>query len=369
MNRQAVFRILESLNRGEIVQVTGVRGAGKSSVLKEVEDRLRGTEVAFVDLEDPRLSPRPRRETLELFSKGKHTVLLDEVGRIAGWLEWARNTRVQVAAARSGPAYPGALPAGVVNVSLHPVDLRTWVELTGMSVDNDSCRENLPAFLTSTGLPGARDDLLDLFHKILFFDVFLRKEVRGADRLLAVAVYLLSNTARQVSASKMKGLLSRSVDQARAFLAHLQDAGLVYLVPRIEDSKRDRAGASRLCFSADLGLSVMLAGHEPDLRDLAATAVFHQLLRRGIRPLAWRVKDRLGLAVMQNDRPALLIDVSYSTGEADARPLRAAMSRWKCNRGLMLTESEEGELKAPAGTITCRPLWSWLLESEPPLLP
>jgi hypothetical protein len=35
----------------------------------------------------------------------------------------------------------------------------------------------------------------------------------------------------------------------------------------------------------------------------------------------------------------------------------------------MLTESEEGELKAPAGTITCRPLWSWLLEPEPPLLP
>jgi predicted AAA+ superfamily ATPase len=177
-----------------------------------------------------------------------------------------------------------------------------------------------------------------------------------------VAVYLLSNTARQVSASKMKGLLSKSVDQARAFLAHLQDAGLIHLVPRIEDAKRERAGASRLCFSADLGLSVLLAGHEPDLRDLAATAVFHQLLRNKIRPLAWRVKDRLGLAVMQNDKPAQLIDVSYSTGEADARPLRAAMSKWNCPEGLLLTESEEGELKAPAGTITCRPLWSWLLE-------
>lgn len=357
MSISAVDRVLAGLKQGKIVQVTGVRGVGKSSVLKEVETRLRGTEVAYVDLEDPRLSPRPRKETLELFSRGKSTVLLDGVGRVEGWLEWARKARVKVAAARSGSATPGSDQ----EIALLPVDLRTWVELTGISVDNDSCRDNLPAFLTSTGLPGARDGLLDLFHRSLFFDVLLRREVRGSDRLLAVAVYLLSNTARQVSASKMKGLLSRSVDQARAFLAHLQDSGLIHLVPRIEDSKRIRAGASRLCFSADLGLSVLLAGHEPDLRDLAATAVFHQLLRREVRPLAWRAKDRLGLAVAENDRPILLIDVAYSTGEADTRPLRAAMAKWKCPRGLLLTEFEEGELQVPAGGITCRPLWSWLL--------
>jgi len=358
MSISAVDRVLAGLRQGKIVQVTGVRGVGKSSVLKEVQTRLRGTEVAYVDLEDPRLSPRPRKETLELFSKGKNIVLLDGVGRVEGWLDWAKKAGMRVAAARSGAATPG--PSEEIN--LLPVDLRTWVELTGISVNGAGFRDNLPAFLTSTGLPGAKDGLLDLFHKSLFFDVLLRREVRGSDRLLSVAVYLLSNTARQVSASKMKGMLSRSVDQARAFLSHLQDAGLVYLVPRIEDSKRTRAGASRLCFSADLGLSVMLAGHEPDLRDLAATAVFHQLLRLGIRPAAWRAKDRLGLATMQNDRPAQLIDVSYSTGEADTRPLRAAMAKWKCPEGLLLTESEEGELKVPAGTITCRPLWSWLLE-------
>jgi len=361
MSVSAVDRVLSGLKQGKIVQVTGVRGVGKSSVLKEVQTRLRGTEVAYLDLEDPRLSPRPRKETLELFSKGKSTVLLDGVGRVEGWIDWAKKARVQVAAARSGAATPGSDE----EISLLPVDLRTWVELTGISVDKSAYENNLPAFLTSTGLPGAKDGLLDLFHKSLFFDVLLRREVRGSDRLLSVAVYLLSNTARQVSASKMKGLLSRSVDQARAFLSHLQDAGLVYLVPRIEDANRARAGASRLCFSADLGLSVILASHEPDLRDLAATAVFHQLLRQKIRPLAWRAKDRLGLAVMQADRPALLIDVSYSTGEADTRPLRAAMAKWECPEGLLLTESEEGELKVPAGTIICRPLWSWLLEPAP----
>jgi predicted AAA+ superfamily ATPase len=360
MSISAVDRVLSGLKQDKIVQVTGVRGVGKSSVLKEVQTRLRGTEVAYVDLEDPRLSPRPKKETLKLFSTGKTTVLLDGVGRVEGWLDWAKSAKVRVAAARSGAATPGSGE----EINLLPVDLRTWMELTGISVDSDTCRGNLPAFLTSTGLPGARDGLLDLFHKSLFFDVLLRREVRGSDRLLSVAVYLLSNTARQVSASKMKGLLSRSVDQARAFLAHLQDAGLIYLVPRIEDSKRDRAGASRLCFSADLGLSVLLASHEPDLRDLAATAVFHQLLRLGIRPSAWRARDRLGLATMQDDRPAQLIDVSYSTGEADTRPLRAAMSKWKCPHGLLLTESEEGKIRVPAGTITCRPLWSWLLEPD-----
>jgi predicted AAA+ superfamily ATPase len=363
VNGFVIERVLEELAEGKIIQVTGARGVGKTSVLKEVEKRLEGTEVAYVDLEDPRLSPRPKRETLRLFSKGKDTLLLDGVGRMEGWLEWARSANVRVVASRTGPALKKPPTEGVFEIALHPTDLRTWIELTGMTVDMKTSETNLPAFLTSTGLLGAKDGLMDLFHKSLYFDVLLRHEVRKADRLMAVAVYLLSSTARQVSATKMKGLLNRSVDQARAFLSHLADSGLLYLVPRIEDRNRERAGASRLCFSSDLGLSVLLAGHEPDLRDLAATAVFHQLLRRGIRPLAWRAKERLGLALFEDDRPAQLIDVSYSTGEADVRPLRAAMSKWKCHQGLLLSDGEEGEIRVPTGTITLKPLWSWLLET------
>ena len=72
MSISAVDRVLSGLKEGKIVQVTGVRGVGKSSVLKEVQTRLRGTEVAYVDLEDPRLSPRPKKETLERSLLGKH---------------------------------------------------------------------------------------------------------------------------------------------------------------------------------------------------------------------------------------------------------------------------------------------------------
>jgi predicted AAA+ superfamily ATPase len=81
------------------------------------------------------------------------------------------------------------------------------------------------AYLRMGGLPvitsvaDKRQALVDLFNQCLFKDILQRSEVRDVDKLTAIAVYLVASSSRQVSATRLKGLLSRSVDQARGFLS------------------------------------------------------------------------------------------------------------------------------------------------------
>ena len=129
----------------------------------------------------------------------------------------------------------------------HPFSFRQWLdEFTDVSVDNGEKQQLLTNYLETGGLPVSwsrehrRHDLADLFYRTLFRDIILKHEVRGVDKLTAIAVYLVSMTASPISVSHIKGLLSKSVDQARGFLSHLEQSGLIRLVSRVEDQKRKR---------------------------------------------------------------------------------------------------------------------------------
>jgi predicted AAA+ superfamily ATPase len=247
------FRGLDS-NR--IVILRGLRGSGKSTALGEIarilSESREESSVVSIDLEDPRLAPRPRKETLELFSRAvtdsrqsrKTWILLDEAEKVTGWLAWARDfkrkTGAGVIAAVSGQPDNLMVEApDIVEIPFFPFGLRQWAEIfTDKTVDIANAREVLPRFLQMGGLPACWDSkdgarsLVRLFHEILFHEVLTKSEVRDIGALTAIAVYLTSSTAASFSLSHMKGILTRSLDQARAFLSPIQQRGLVPTVSR-----------------------------------------------------------------------------------------------------------------------------------------
>ncbi len=394
-HRPEVDDVLMGMDRQSLAVIRGCRGAGKSFVLKMVAARLakRGWKrdsLLFLDLEDPVLAPRLGIRALEdlLGAVGpRKVVLLDGVERLPGWADWARlmraRTSMKVAAAWTGPV-GGPQPAGIEAVDCLPLDLASWLKVfTDKPVGISEARQELGAFLKAGGLPmtcqagDRRHALLELLFSSLMKDVILLQPIRDTNVLTAVSVYILSQTGLPISASRLKGFLTRSVDQARMFLSHLESAGLIHLVRRLEDSGRKASQAARLCFAADTGLAHALriieqgktAGdHDGDSADsaLCMTAVFHQLQRMRRRIWAWRAKGRQGLAVGSPRNPGLLIDVQAGRDTAyGLDPLAAAMERTGCESGLLLTMDENaatGPALAGPGSIETRHLWSWLLD-------
>ncbi len=384
---------IQGLDSNRIVILRGVRGSGKSTALGEIarilSRRREETGVVSIDLEDPRLAPRPRKETLELFSraatdshKGQQTwILLDEAERVSDWLIWARDFRRKtgagvIASVSGQPSEMKAKASDIAVIPFFPLCLRDWIdEFTDKSVNNVTAREVLPAFLRAGGLPtswNSQDQtksLVRLFNEILFHDVITKSEVRGTDKLTAIAVYLVSMTAESFSLSHMKGILTRSLDQARAFLSHLERSGLVHIISRLEDADRDRHGAARRTFAADCGLATALSGRGVAERALLETAVYTELRRLGARVLAWKAMKLSGLAAADRSGKRVFVQVECDPDtDRDTRPLARAMARHDCTHGLLLAnDPESGDISCRAGIIAKRPVWSWLL--EPSLLP
>jgi predicted AAA+ superfamily ATPase len=392
--QREIDKATSDLLNDKIVVVSGPRGSGKSFVLDKIADNLlekEGAEEAVVkiDLEDPRFAPQPKTKSLELFSRatidtrpGRKTwVVLDEAGLVNGWYEWAKGlkkrAKVGILASISGPEdirFHDKTP-GVSLLHLHPLSFKQFLdEFTGVSVDNDGEQQLLSNYLEAGGLPVSwstkhrRQDLADLFYRTIFHEILQKQEVRGVDKLTAIAVYLVSMTGSPISVSHIKGLLSRSVDQARSFLSHLEQSGLISLVSRVEDQKRKRAQAARLCFAADTGLTVALSAGAIDKQKLAMTAVYNELCRMNLEIMAWRAKGKLGLAAGQESGEKILIQVEYGQDPVGGPgPLTRAMAEHECQLGILLSgDPQVGRQKVRSGTIHVVPIWTWL---QNPLLP
>jgi predicted AAA+ superfamily ATPase len=393
--RPEVGAILTSLKRQSLVVVRGCRGVGKTTLMKLAAARLVAggmprDQLQFIDLEDPVWAPLPGADDLDVWLSGqarKKVVLIKGVERFPGWADWARRERarqnLQVAVSLTGPT-GGPPPAGIGTVDCHPLDLAAWMHVfIDKKVDKSGAKRALANYLKAGGLPvarkaeGRRQALLDLFFNSLMKDVILLNPVRHTKVLTAVAVDLLSRTGQPVSASSLKGRLTRSVDQARMFLSYLVGSGLIHLVKRLEESSRSSSQTARLVFATDTGLAHAVmggdeAGPDPETsrvsHGLCFTTVFHKLQRTGLPVWAWRAKGRHGLVLGGADKPKLMIDMQ--TGherELSLTPLAAAMDHWACESGLLLTtQVDESRVPSPAGpqSIEIRSLAPWLISEE-----
>lgn len=370
---------LKRLSANSGLLLRGCRGVGKSTLLRILamdfhSHSMPRESIVFIDLEDPLWAPRPSIGKLNsvLTKHGANLLLLDGVERLEGWekfVQYQIDRGTKIIASMTGKR-DAAHIKGMDILELFPMDLASWIRLfTDKKVDNETAQRHLSRYLMAGGLPvsrnanGRRQALVELLYSSLLKDVLMSKGVRTPEILTAMAVYLMGMTGRPISAARLRGSISRSMDQARMLLGHLAESGLVDLVSRLEDAGRSSNQAARLAFACDTGLAVALSPglsveNTEGLSSLALTAVYHNLLRMGKRVWAWRLSKRHGLAVGDGGgKVELMIDVNMNNGPTDSSILRTAMRRYGCEDGLMLTAGDTQDSKE----IKQEPLWSWLL--------
>lgn len=410
---------LPALLAGKAQAVIGMRRAGKTFFLQQcLADRLaRGVErerLIYFNFEDERLGGLQAEELGTLieeyyrqFPQFRHQVevtwCLDEIQIVPGWERFVRRvldsekTEIflsgssarmlsrEVATSMRGRAMETVITPFSFREFLHGrngSESASGGRLTS-GRDRSALRAQFDAYLEIGGFPeagayaAARDRvglLQSYVDTVLFRDVAERHHVSNLPALRAFVRQLLRAPATLLSVSKIYAdFCSRGIAVSKetllAFLAHLEDAFLVFTLPLADRSERRRQVNPRKLYLADHGLAQAFSPVPGLDRGRLMENIIACELSRTSRDLAY-AKTPSGLEVdfVSTDFEGRIhliqaaSDISSpATFEREIQALTEARQEHPDAAAILVTESDPPiGIRIPRG-IEVIPVWQWLL--------
>lgn len=385
----------------KIIALTGIRRAGKSSLLILMWQKLKREKaaVSYLSLEDTRL--KGEKELLEKILKwfgDKGYLFLDEIVSASDWEGWlARNHELLkgnlhliVSSSRHGLAVPKKLLRGrMLSYEVYPLSFREFLHFTGATIEETTAGRGrieklLHEYLTLGGYPevaltSGQEDKLNLlqsyFREIVGLDVAeIAKEELSTVELFGK--YILENV--YFSASKCLNFFkSVGYKTSKQTLLKLEKAAqegcLFFFLPIFSTTITDRSQYPRKSYVGDTGFLYAVTGRI-DWGKLYENAVFLELKRR--LPSTWEInywKNKDGAEVdfilregLQT-REAIQVVFSLEKEETKKREINGAIACAKENglaQVLVITKDYEGEETIGKIRLNYLPLWRWLMKGE-----
>jgi len=394
----------------QIVCVSGVRRAGKSTLIKQVvKELIKTTEVKntlIVNFEDERFYERSLavlRQIYDTYLEKVHPgekpfIFLDEVQEIGGWERFVRGVhgRKDAKLVVSGSSarllskeFATLLTGRHITFAVYPLNFNEFLKFKDMEVKSEvealakrvEIKRLLDEYLEFGGFPEVvlssekRRILLSYFETIITKDVAERFKIREGEKLRTLAKYYLTNISSLMTFNSVSRFLRLPLTTVERFSDHLETANLIFFVKRFSFSLKEQEKSPRKVYSVDIGLSnsvgFRFAMHLGKLMEnvVAISLKTRQSFDPEFEVYYW--KDPLGrevdFVIKKGLRVEEVIQVcrdpnDEETKKRELRGLVKAMDGFGLKRGLVITEDFEGEERVGKRRIIYRPLWKWLLE-------
>ncbi len=391
---------------GKVIGLAGIRRAGKTflffdTIRRLMEQGVDRRSIVYLNFEDDRLNPI-RAEELDLVLRclrelypetmnQRVFLFLDEVQNVSGWERWVRRLQdteaVEVYVTGSSSQFltrdlATALRGRSITLEVFPLSFREVLAFRGVDViphsaENESLvRRELEGYLSWGGFPEIvladetlRPLILEEYASLLFYrDVVERYGVRNEKLMRELLRHAFRNTAGLINVSKLyrdfKSLgFSVSKNTLFEYLGYLEDAFLLFLVPKKEQSLRKQAHNPKKLHVIDPGLvSAFKSNSGRDVGHKLETAVF--LAMRRIRKDLFYYANG-GEVDLCDGQGEMFINTCWSLTEEEtrgreARAMALGHERWPQAQGrLLFHEYAPGMEGSFPGAM---PAWRFLLE-------
>ncbi len=355
--------------RGKVYAVIGMRRAGKTTFLRQVQADLRASmpaeRVVYLSFDDDRLADLPLeqlgflleeyyRRYPELRGREKVWWLLDEVQLVHGWERFVRRLldteRMEIVVSGSSAKMLSrevhtSLRGRGMETVIRPFSFREYLRHHGAEpqravreltpAERSGLEKRFLAYLATGGFPEAqglpnelRVDLLQGYvDTVLFRDIVERHGISQVAALRWLTRQCLRNPAGSFSLHRLSlDLKSQGLgvakDALHAMMGHLLDAFLISAVAVATDSERRRNSNPRKVYPVDTGLiSAFDRSGRTNGGHALETVVLHELERR--RAEVGYVRTEAGYEVDFHarfpDGSEELIQICADTGTADVR--------------------------------------------------
>jgi uncharacterized protein len=367
---------------GKVVGLAGVRRSGKTflfldTIRRLAEEGVERRRIVYLNFEDDRLHPI-HAEELDLVLRCVHELypdtlgqliylFLDEVQNLPGWERWVRrihdseDVEIYITGSSSqllSRDLATALRGRSITIEMFPLSFRETlafrgIEVTPHSAENESLiRSALEVYLAWGGFPEIvlADDtlrplILEEYGSLMFFrDVVERYGVRNETLMRELLRHAFGNTACLLNVSKLHRdfrSLGFSVSKNTLFeyLSYLEDAFLVFFVPKHEESVRKQAHNPRKLHVIDPGLvAAFMANPGRNIGHKLETAVFLEMRRRRKDLFYYTNGSEVDLCDREG---TMFINTCWSLADPEtlhreSRAMAFCRARWPHAHGLLL---------------------------------
>jgi hypothetical protein len=363
---------------GQALVLTGVRRCGKSVLQAQLMREY--AHAFYCNLEDTRLfglSPAdfPLFLTLveETSPKGA-PVFLDEVQEVDEWQRLVRSLldrgrKVCVTGSNAsllGRELGAKLTGRQLTYEVFPFNYSEYLRYRGLKPGAGSFAGYLDAggFPTFLLEPDSRV-LQELLRDIVQRDIAFRHKLRETRHVMNLALFLLANTGHPYSMQSLtKALAIPAVGQTSRYLEYLEDAYLLFALPRFSASFKQRVVAPCKYYAVDNGLRLANSPQRtPDIGHRLENAVFLALRERKTAMGYTGEKDSWECDFV-TDAEAIQVCVELTPFNQDREirgALRGASLPGRKRRPLILTLDQRDNVEAEGARINVLPVSEWLL--------
>ena len=396
----------KTLHRKEIIALIGMRRAGKSTILYQIMNALEARHLTpkaclHINLEEPKFAPHLTVTLLDelydlyrktVYPEGKAYLFIDEIQNVPGWERWvrARNETEEVKIFISGSSskllsqeLATVLTGRHLSFTVFPLNFKEFLRFNNIDLPDLSLPIAAPPkiyraldqYLLWGGLPeivlAAHDEerellLTQYLDDILFKDVSLRYAVRDTLALRNIAIYLLTQTSSLISFQRLSNQFEVSLDLAKAYFSHLEQAFLVYSLPYYSLKASERVRHPQKIHAVDLGFrEITQISASPDYGKLTETVVHNYLRQKNAELYYWKSKGELDLLVREGIHVKHLMQVVYDgldhikTRDRELAVFAEAKKQFPKAESWIVTQHMPKNPLPPS--IRVMPLWLFLL--------
>ncbi len=375
--------------------ITGVRRAGKSTLLKilKKELNLRDTQCLYLNFNDERLisfSSDDFQKVIDFMHELNYQnhcyLFIDEIQEVEHWEKWVDRIKEKYPLVVTGSnskllskEISTVLTGRSVNVSLYPFSFREVLAFKNVCFDATSLdlkiqsqvRKEFATFINTGGIPkfvvdGDSRILSELYENILYRDVIKRFKPHLEKPIKEVSLYFLSTVAKRCSFRNISVATEiKNIATVKSIADTFEKAFLFFFIPKFDFSLQKQLQNPRKGYCVDNGFVTQVGFRfSEDRGRLLENAVFIELKRTKKEIYYFSGKGECDFVLRVGSQITDAIQVTWELNENNREReiggLLEAMENCKLKKGLILTFDQQEEIILPHKKIQVIPVWKWL---------
>lgn len=359
--------------------ISGIRRAGKSTLLYQLSKRLR--DFHYLNFEDPRLldfglSDFEKLDELFKSAYGDYEYyLFDEIQKVEQWELFVRSRMDQKKkfiitgsnASLLSKELGRSLTGRHVDSELFPFSFNEFLMFKNKTAGLQPFKEYLKLGGFAEYLKyGGQEILQQLFSDVIQRDIVARYKLREPAVLERMAVYLLTNIGRDFSYNSLKGMFNLgSATTVMSYISYLEDSYLLFSVPRFSFSMKKQLANPKKIYAIDNALSIANSvSFASDSGRMLENLVFLALRRRFKNIFYFSGNGECDFLIKYKNRMIMAAQVCYNLNEdnkgREISGLVEALNATGLDEGIIITYDQEDKLEIEGKTISVVPAWKWI---------